>query len=250
MKIALLGAGNVGSPLARAFAAAGHSVNLANSRDPETIRELARSLGATATWAADAVNDVDVVITSVPPLSLAKISHVLSQVPDDVPVIDTGNYHPARDGRIPALDDGEPEAVWTSAQLGRPVVKAWNAVLAQTLEVAGMPAGAPGRIALPIAGDDAKGLEIAKELTDVSGFDPLVFGGLADAWRAQPGTAAYCTELPLAELQFALDHADRSAAAVRRDISMSAFRTFVDVPDRRASIVRFHRAVTLTPDPH
>ena len=71
MRIAVIGAGNVGAPLARAFAAAGHDVRLANSRDPETIGELAASLGATAAWAADAVREVDVIVTSVPPLSLA-----------------------------------------------------------------------------------------------------------------------------------------------------------------------------------
>lgn len=248
MKIAVLGAGFVGSPLAQAFAAGGHAVTLANSRAPETIRELAASLGVTAALAADAVRDVDVIVTAVNPGSYASIRPLLTAVPDDVPVIDTGNYHPLRDGQITAMDDGQVEALWISEQLGRPVTKAWNCVLAQTLVEGGTPPGTPGRIALPIAGDDAAAKQVASTLTDLTGFDPVDIGGLADSWRAQPGTAAYCTELPRDDLEAAIERADRSHAPVRRDLSWKAFQTFGDALDR-GNVVRLHRAITLTPDP-
>jgi predicted dinucleotide-binding enzyme len=248
MRIALLGAGMVGAPLAKAFAAAGHDVTLANSREPETIHELATSVGATAALAADAVRDVDVIITSVPPLSLASIRPLLATVPDDLPVIDTGNYHPLRDGQIPALDDGQVEAIWTSEQLGRPVTKAWNAVTSLTLVAKATPAGTPGRIAVPVAGDDPDARQIAAKLTDTSGFDPLDIGGLENTWRAQPGTSAYCTELPLEALEAAIERADAHHAPTRRDLSMRAFWTFGDELNAD-NVARFHRAITLTPDP-
>jgi predicted dinucleotide-binding enzyme len=247
MKIAILGAGNVGAPLARAFAAHGHTVKLANSRGPETIRDLAASLGASAESAADAVRDVDVIITSVPPLSLESIRPLLASVPEDVPVLDTSNYHPMRDGQIAALDDGHAEALWTCEQLGRPVTKAWSAVLSQTLAERGVPAGTPGRIALPIAGDDAGGKRIAATLTDISGFDPVDIGGLDNSWRAQAGNPAYCTELPREALEIAIERADARHAPTRRDLGNEVLMTFGDV--RREDIVRLYRAITRTPDP-
>jgi predicted dinucleotide-binding enzyme len=248
MKIAIIGAGFVGQPLAKSFAADGHTVTLSNSRGPETLAELAGSLGVTAAWAADAVHGVDVVITSVPPTSLAAIRPLLADVPARVPVIDTGNYHPLRDGRIPAMDDGQVEAIWTSEQLGRPVTKAWNCVLAQTLTERGTPAGTPGRIALPVAGDDSAAKDVAAALTDITGFDAVDVGSLAESWRLQPGTAAYCTELPAAALQAAIAGADGQHAPTRRDAAWKVFQTFGDALDR-SNVVRFHRALTLTPDP-
>jgi hypothetical protein len=85
-------------------------------------------------------------------------------------------------------------------------------------------------------------------LTDISGFEPVDIGGLAESWRAQPGTAAYCTELPREALQAAIERADGPHAPIRRDLSWKAFRTFGDALDRK-NVVRLHRAITLTPDP-
>jgi predicted dinucleotide-binding enzyme len=247
MKIAIIGAGNIGVLLSKAFAAGGHDVRLANSRDPATIRETAESHGVTAMWAADAVENVDVVVTSVPPTALAAVGDLLSGVPEDVPVIDTGNYHPYRDGRIEALEEGQVEAVWTAQQLGRPIAKAWNAVMQWTLEEQGAPAGTPGRLALPVAGAPVA-RELAASLTDLTGFDAVDVGGLEETWRMQPGTAAYCTELPAAALRDALARADREHAPRRRDLCWEIFRTFGEAADRQNGL-RVHRAITLTPDP-
>jgi len=251
MKIAVLGAGAVGVPLARALASAGHVVNLANSRGPDTLQEIAESIGVHAAFAADAVRGVDAVVISVNPRSYESIRQLLVDVPDGVPVIDTGNYHPLRDGQIAALDEGQVEALWISEQLGRPVTKAWNAVLSQTLETMGAPVGSRGRIALPVSSDDPLGLEIASVLTNDSGFDPVVLGGLEESWRAQPGTSAYCTELPTVDLRAAIDRADGVHAPLRRDLCMQAFQTFRAARGAldREEIVRLHRAITLTPDP-
>lgn len=248
MNIAVLGAGNVGVPLAKAFAAGGHDVKLANSRGPETIRDLAESLGVRPASAADAVVDVEVIVTAVNPANYPSIRSLLATVPEDVPVIDTGNYHPLRDGRIDAIEDGQVEAHWISGQLGRPVAKAWSAVLAQTLAEKGVPSGSPGRIALPVAGDHPEARRIAATLTDVSGFDAVDIGGLADTWRVQPGNPAYCTELPIEDLKVAVERADARHAPARRDLAHKAFDTFGDTRER-VDIVRVYRAITRAPDP-
>jgi predicted dinucleotide-binding enzyme len=110
-----------------------------------------------------------------------------------------------------------------SEQIGRPVVKAWNAVLAVTLAEKGRPSGASGRIAIPVAGDDAKAKATAMKLVEATGFDALDSGNLGDSWRQQPGTPAYCTELTANELKSALRAADRSRAPKNRDDLIKEF---------------------------
>ena len=74
-------------------------------------------------------------------------------VPQDVPVVDTGNYYPGlRDPQIPEIDAGIPHSVWVSKQLGRPVIKAFNNILAYSLAELGLPEGSPGRLAIAVAG--------------------------------------------------------------------------------------------------
>jgi len=125
-----------------------------------------------------------------------------------VVVVDAGNYVPAvRDGSIPQLDGRMVESRWTEMQLRHPVVKAFNTIAAQSLRIGARPAGAPDRIAAPVAGDDtvAKGIVIG--LLDRLGFDGIDAGSLDDSWRQQPGTPVYTTDLPLAAAPAALDDA-------------------------------------------
>ena len=82
-----------------------------------------------------------------------------------------------------------PESRWVEQQLGRPVVKAFNNIYAAHLLEHGKPAGAPGRIALPVAGDDAAAKAVVLRLVDELGFDGVDAGGLDESWRQQPGHA-------------------------------------------------------------
>lgn len=225
MNIGIIGAGNIGTTLAQKLTAYGHAVKLANSKGPETIRDLARDLGATAVSKEEAVKDVDVIILSIPFARYPELADVFSNVPADVVVIDTSNYYPFRDGEISQVNEGKPEAVWVSEQLGRPVVKAWNAVLAATLSDRGSPVGNPGRIAIPVAGDDAKAKATTIQLVDATGFDALEAGTLAESWRQQPGTPAYCTELTQDELRAALAAADQARAPENRDAVIQSLMT-------------------------
>ncbi|ANL37027.1 NADPH-dependent F420 reductase [Rhizobium phaseoli] len=223
MKIGIIGAGNIGAMLARKLAAAGHGVKLANSKGPDTIRELAGDIGAAAVSKEEAVGGVEVVVLSIPFANYRDLAGLFDDVPEDVVVIDTSNYYPFRDGAIADVDGGMPESVWVSGQIGRPVIKAWNAVLAATLAEKGQPDGTDGRIAIPVAGDAPEAKAVAIGLVEAAGFDGLDAGGLAASWRQQPGTPAYCTELAANELKEALRSADRFRAADNRDALIKEF---------------------------
>jgi 8-hydroxy-5-deazaflavin:NADPH oxidoreductase len=223
MKIGIIGAGNIGATIARKLAASGHDVKLANSKGPESIRDLVRDFGAVAVSKEQAVQDVEVVVLSIPFAKYPDLGSIFSNVPPEVVVIDTSNYYPFRDGAIDEVDNGKPESVWVSEQIGRPVIKAWNAVLSQTLSEKGKPEGASGRIVIPVAGDDAKAKEAAMQLVKATGFDAVDAGTLAESWRQQPGTPAYCTELTMEELHSALAWADKQRAPQNREALIKEF---------------------------
>lgn len=217
MHIAIIGAGKIGSTLARKLSDAGHVVRLANSRDPETIKDLAESCGARAMRAGDAVEGADVVITSIPFQVMPSLAAIFEKVAEEVVVIDTSNYFPFRDDDIETLSDYDTESDWVAAQLGHPVIKAWNSILAGSLATEGRTAGAADRIALPVAGDSDGPKQIALQLVDETGFDAVDAGPLSESWRQQPGTPAYCTDLDADGLRRSLARADRAVAPQRRD---------------------------------
>ena len=217
MKIGVIGTGNIGTTLIRKLAQAGHSIQMANSREPESLKELAEETGAKALTAKEAARGVDVIILSIPLSKIPDMKELLAGLSNDVIVADTSNYYPFRDGNIEALDNGQVESVWVSEQIGRPVVKAWNNVLAETLADKGQPVGTEGRIALSVAGDDATAKKIVMSLVEDTGFDAIDAGTLAESWRQQPGTPAYCANQTVEELRSALAAADKSRSPQVRD---------------------------------
>ena len=218
MRIGIIGSGNIGGTLARHLARLKHQVSIANSRGPESLATLAQQIGARAVTVADAVEAGDVVIVSIPEKNIPDLPRGLfANVPDGIAVVDTGNYYPElRDGRIDAIDRGLLDSHWVSHQLGRPVIKAFNNIYAQSLLEKGRPRGTAGRVALPVAGDSPKAKAVVLGLVDELGFDPVDGGGLDDSWRQQPGTPAYCRDLDAEELRRALAQADRSRLAEYR----------------------------------
>jgi 8-hydroxy-5-deazaflavin:NADPH oxidoreductase len=246
MKIGILGVGYIGETLVRKLSSAGHSIRVANSRDPETLEDLANETGATAVWAADAVKDVDVIILSIPFEFMPSLKSVLADVPKDIPVIDTSNYYPHRDGHIAAIDEGQVESLWVAEQIGRPVTKAWNAMLAGTLRKNGKSKGEAGRTAVPVAGDDVNAKRIAMALVEETGFDALDAGSIVDSWRQQTGNPAYCTELTVDQLKVALTKANRELAPKLRDLGISVVLTFGTEFDND-DLLKVNRAITRFP---
>jgi predicted dinucleotide-binding enzyme len=218
MRIGIIGAGQIGSTLARKLTKLGHSVRLANSRGPASLTALARETGAAPVMVGDAIKDVELVVVTIPEKSVPALQGLFRDVAPEVVVVDTGNYYPSfRDGEIAAIESGSTESGWVAKQLGRPVVKAFNSIMAPSLAEGGAPPGTKGRIALPVAGDDPRAKRAVLDLVDALGFDGVDGGSLDESWRQEPGTPAYCTDLDRDGVRRALAQADRSRSHAMRE---------------------------------
>lgn len=236
MQIGIIGAGNIGATLAHKLSAAGHQVKLAGSGSADTVRERAEKAGAHPVSADEAAQEVAVLILSVPFAAMPDVAKNLAKLGPDTIVVDTANYYPVRDGQIAEIEGGKAESIWVTEQIGRPVIKAFNAVLAHTLAAMGQPDGSKKRIAIPIAGDDEEAKRLVGTLIDETGFDAFDSGNLAESWRQQPGTPAYCTELTLADLPAALASADHDRAPRNRDAIMERLWASGSVPSHEEMV--------------
>ena len=209
MKIGIIGAGNIGGALTRRFTAVGHTVKVANSRGPASLANLAKETGAAAVDVSDAVNDVDVIVLTIQQSRVPALpKELFADVGPGVAVIDTGNYYPRqRDGRIPGIEEAPSESAWVEQTIGRPVVKVFNNIYAQHLLAYGKAKGSPERIALPVAGDDARAKTLVSDLVDQIGFDPVDAGTVGESWRQQPGTPVYGFDFDAAGVLRALSEA-------------------------------------------
>lgn len=223
MKIGILGVGHIGKTLARTLAAAGHAVKVANSRGPETIAAGVLATGARAVLAEQAIEDIDVLILSIPLNRIPATAALVARLPLEAVVIDTSNYYPARDTRVEPIEAGQVESIWVAEALRRPVVKAWNAIGSDSFARKGTAPGTPGRIAIPVAADRDADRKVGMALVEDTGFDAVDAGLLADSWRQQPGAPAYCTDLSREEMPAALAAAGRSRLPARRDLAVAAF---------------------------
>jgi 8-hydroxy-5-deazaflavin:NADPH oxidoreductase len=227
MKIGIIGAGMIGGTLARRLVQLGHEVSIANSRGPETLSGLAAETGAHAVTAADAARSGEIVVVTMPQKAVNNLpSSLFSDVPREVVVVDTGNYYPARDGSIPAIEQGQPESAWVADRIGRPVIKAFNNIFFKSLLEKGAPRGSEGRIAVPVAGDDSRAKGKVMQLVDQLGFDAVDAGGLDESWRQQPGTPCYTSDFTAADLKQALASAERDRVPEYRKAADEAARPY------------------------
>ena len=227
MRIGIIGAGMIGGTLARRLAQLGHEVAIANSRGPATLTALASELGARAVTAADAARSGEIVVVTIPQKAVKDLpANLFADVPREVVVIDTGNYYPARDGSIPAVEQGQPESAWVADRIGRPVIKAFNNIFFKSLLEKGTPRGSEGRVAIPVAGDAAEAKTTVMRLIDELGFDAVDAGGLAESWRQQPGTPCYTGDFTATELKRALASAERSRVPEYRKAADDAARAY------------------------
>lgn len=210
--IGFIGSGHIGSQLARLSVRQGYDVVISNSRGPETLSALVAELGphARAATAAEAARAGDVVVVTIP---LKNYGEVPVEPLAGKVVIDTGNYYPHRDGRIPELDN---ESMTTSELLQAhlptsKVVKAFNHIYAAALTTDGQPAGSRNRRALVVAGDDATAKAMVVHLLDEFGFDAVDAGPLKEGWRIQRDTPGYGPRRTAEELRSDLARARRYA---------------------------------------
>ena len=188
LKIGIIGSGNVGSALGAVWVKAGHDV-MFSSRHLEHDQSLAARLGdsARAGTPREAAAFSDVLIVSVPYGSLPDVGKDVADLIKGKVVIDTCNPFPQRDGEI-ANWAREKGAGLASAELlpGARIVRAFNAIGAASM---GSAYQEPGRIGMPIAGDDSQAVEVASRLIREIGYEPVLIGGLAMGKHLMPGTA-------------------------------------------------------------
>ena len=206
----IIGAGHIGSALARGLVERGHTVVISNSRGPETLSALVGELGAgaTAATAADAAAAGEVVIVTVPVKAI-----------DDIPVaplagkivLDTDNYYWERDGHIGVLDDKQ-ATVSGLLQAHLPesrVAKAFNHIQAGQINTDGKPAGAEDRRALATSSDFDDAAAFVTDLYDAFGYDTVNVGPLAESWRVERDQPAYVVRQNRDELIANLARAER-----------------------------------------
>jgi predicted dinucleotide-binding enzyme len=208
--IGIIGAGKIGSQVARLAVKSGHNVVVSNSRGPETLSALVAELGpkARAGTTAGAAEAGEIVVVSIPLKSYRTVP--VEPLAGKV-VIDTNNYYPQRDGQIGPLDD-ESTTVSELLQSHLPeshVVKAFNNIQFSDLASQGVPAGTPGRRALPIAGDSADAKATVAALVEKIGFDVVDAGDLAEGWRFQRDEPAYVQPRDADDMRAALAKAVR-----------------------------------------
>ncbi|KAA3439249.1 NADPH-dependent F420 reductase [Rufibacter hautae] len=242
MKIGIIGTGAIGSILAKKLSGVGHQVKVTNTRDMATLKEIAANLGAEAATLEEVMKDVEALIFSIPFKAYKDLpKNLLQGVPQEVVIMDTSNYYPLRDGELPGLE-GKTESEYISATLGRSVTKVFNNILEHTLQHKGKATGEDGRIAISVAGDNEEHKRVAAELVNQTGFDTVDGGSLAESWRQEPGTPAYCTELNAAELREALARAEKGKAPAARDSIMAKLNNFqVDPIPPHEEIVALNR---------
>lgn len=215
MKFGIIGAGTIGSIISKKLVKNGHDVKIADARGIEHLE--GKELAGTPVLIEDVMTNIEVLIISLPLTALPSIRNIIEQVEEEVIVVDTSNYYPSRDQKIAEIENGMVESDWVSNQLGKPIIKAFNNLLAHTLENEGTPEGTSGRIAMAIAGNDVSQKQIIMDVVNQLGFDTVDSGSLSDSWRQQPGTPAYCTELTKEELTKALEKANKEKAPFLRD---------------------------------
>ncbi|MBT2495248.1 NAD(P)-binding domain-containing protein [Microbacterium sp. ISL-59] len=199
--LGIIGAGHIGSQVARVAVANGYDVVIANSRGPETLADLVKELGprAKAATAEDAAAAADVAVVTVP---LGAIDALPAAQLAGKIVLDTNNYYFERDGHIEALDKGE---TTTSELVQRAlpdskIAKAFNQILAADITTDGKPAGDPDRRALATAGDDAEAVAFVTRFYDEAGFDTVNVGPLSESWRVERDRPAYVVRQNAQEL--------------------------------------------------
>ena len=199
--VGILGAGKVGTVLARLTIAAGYRTLISASGDPAAIELIVDVLapGATAKTSADAAREADLVILALP---LGKLGSLpMAELAGKI-VIDATNYWPPTDGTIERFESNPDSSSVVAALLpDSRVVKAFNHLGYHELDEDGRPQGAPDRHAIAIAGDDAEAVRVVADLVDAVGFDPVVAGPLAAGIRLGPGGPLFGVSAPRDEVE-------------------------------------------------
>jgi predicted dinucleotide-binding enzyme len=210
-RLAVLGAGHVGPVIARLAVKAGYPVTIATSGDPDDLALIAELLipGAEPRWAADAINNADVVVLAIPLHRFGDLSPALLA---GKVVVDAMNYWPASDGVLSAFEDGASSELVAGRLPGSAVVKALNHIGYHDLEHQTRPPSAPDRRAASVAGDDPAAVDMIAGFVDRLGYDPVRLGSLRAGRILQPGGPVFGVTLTRREFEQAIREEARSVA--------------------------------------
>ncbi len=245
MKIGIVGIGAIGGTIARKLAGKDHYIKVANSRGKDAVKEFADEIGGYPSDLNEISDDVEVLILSVPYGAIGSIpKSVFSSLSANAIVVDTGNYYPEmRDSGIEGLGNGEVESLWLSNYIGRPVIKAFNNLLAHSLAELGKENGDEGRLAMQVAGDDEESKKIVMDLVDQCGFDPYDSGSLAESWKMQPNSAGYCCDYTIEELKSIKEKSAQTPESVaeNRNKVMGNFAEFTGGDFSHENVIKMNR---------
>jgi 8-hydroxy-5-deazaflavin:NADPH oxidoreductase len=210
-RIAVLGAGHVGPVIARVALAAGFQVTIAASGSPETIALMTEMVipGAEPRWAADAVQDADIVILAIP---LHKFATLQPALLAGRIVVDAMNYWPSADGVQEMFEDRlhSSSEVVQGRLTSSTVVKTLNHIGYQDLEDARRPSGSQERCAIGVAGDDPRAAQLVADVIERIGYDPVRLDSLSASRLLEPGSPVFGALLSRPDFELALR--DRAAA--------------------------------------
>ena len=199
-RVGIVGAGKLGTTLARLLVAAGHEVALSGS-GPLADREFMLGImvpGARAAQTADVVAESDLVFLALP---LGRVPELAAHDWAGRIAVDATNYWEPTDGSPPAFLDGRSTSEAVAGLLpGARVVKAFSHLGYHDLENR---AGEPDPVALAVASDDPAASRIVADLIASLGFDPVDLGSLAAGERLQPGRPAFGATLRRPQLEAA-----------------------------------------------
>jgi predicted dinucleotide-binding enzyme len=209
--IGIIGAGNIGSQIARKAVENGYDVVISNSRGPETLADLVAELGpkATAGTSVQAAAAADIAVVTVPFKAFRDVP--VEPLAGKI-VIDTNNYYFERDGHIPELDEGT-ATVSGMLQKHLPtsrVAKGFNHITAADITADSFPTGDPRRRALATSSDFADASDFVTKLYDEFGFDTVNISPLSESWRVERDRPAYGSRQDVAELEANLAKAPRT----------------------------------------
>ena len=207
MRIGIIGAGMIGSTLAKLWADAGHDIFIA-SRHPEKLQSLVEELGprTCAGTPEEAAKFGDAILLTIPLKAVPGVARDLEPLLRDKVVLDTGNAYEQRDGDIAREASRNPRGstAWAAALFPQSKwVKAFNSVYFKTLASEAHRSSDP--VGIPLASDSPQALDAASQLVRDAGFEPVVIGDLGRGKEFEPGTRVYNTGMSASALRKAFE---------------------------------------------